>query len=172
MARAVQGHQALLAKSKTQRRRAAAGGPGTYAVEEALYDSRAMRRFVGIDLGRENIHDRQLLGDWLHGEQTRVWGDSAYSGQGDTLAEGAPRALDFSNRKASRDRPLTDEDRSNNRRKSRGRAKVEHPFLVLKNSFGFEKVRYRGLHKNANRLFVACGLVNIDMARRQLRRPT
>lgn len=36
----------------------------------------------------------------------------------------------------------------------------------------YDKVRYRGLHKNANRLFVACGLVNIYMARRQLRRPT
>ena len=114
-----------------------------------------------------NVHDSQLLGDLLHGEETRVWGDSAYSGQGDTLAECAPRALDFTNRKASRNRPLTDEDRSKNRSKSRVRAKVEHPFLVLKNIFGFEKVRYRGLHKNANRLFVACGLVNIYMARRQ-----
>ena len=119
-----------------------------------------------------NVHDSPLPGDWLHGEQTRVWGDSAYSGQGDTLAEGAPRALDFSNRKVSRNRPLTDEDRSKNRSKSRVRAKVEHPFLVRKNIFGFEKVRYRGLHKKANRLFVACGLVNIYMARRQLLRPT
>ena len=91
--------------------------------------------------------------------------------QADSLSECAPRALDFTNRTASRNRPLTDEDRSKNRSKSRVRAKVEHPFLVLKNIFGFEKVRYRGLHKNANRLFVACGLVNTYMARRQLLRP-
>ena len=71
-----------------------------------------------------NVHDSQWLGDLLHGEQTRVWGDSAYSGQGDTLAECAPRALDFTNRKASRNRPLTEEDRSKNRSKSRVRAKV------------------------------------------------
>ena len=75
-----------------------------------------------------NVHDSPLPGDWLHSEQTRVWDDLAYSGQGDTLAECAPRALDFSNRKASRNRPLTDEDRSNNRSKSRVRAKVEHRF--------------------------------------------
>ena len=36
----------------------------------------------------------------------------------------------------------------------------------------FNKVRYRGLDKNANRLFVACGLVNVYMARKQLLRPT
>ncbi len=118
-----------------------------------------MKAHIGVD--------SQLLGDFLHGEETRVWGDSAYSGQGETIAACAPRAKDFTNKKASRNRPLTSEDRSKNRSKSRVRAKVEHPFLVLKNIFGFSKVRYRGLHKNANRLFVACGPVNIYMARRQ-----
>ena len=48
------------------------------------------------------------------------------------------------------------------------RAKGEHPLLVLKQIFGFRKVRYRGIHKNANRLFVACGLVNLYMVRRRM----
>ena len=51
-------------------------------------------------------------------------------------------------------------------------AKGEHPFLILKRIFGFNKVRYRGWDKNANRLFVACGLVNLFMARKVLLRPT
>jgi transposase, IS5 family len=38
--------------------------------------------------------------------------------------------------------------------------------------FAFRKVRYRGIHKNATRLFVACALVNLFMARRVLLRPT
>ena len=67
---------------------------------------------------------------------------------------------------------MSDEDRGKNTTKSRVRAKVEHPFLVLKQIFGFKKVRYRGLDKNANRLFTACGLVNLYMARRILLRPT
>lgn len=243
------------------------------AVEEALYDSRAMRRFVGIDLGREpapdettvckfrhllethnlggelfaliakyleenglkvstgtivdasiidapsstknregkrdpemhqtkkgnqwyfgmkahigvdsqtklihsvaataaNVHDSQLLPDLLHGEETRVWGDSAYAGQRDVIREQAPKAKDFTNKKGHRSRPLSDDDRARNRTKSRVRAKVEHPFLILKRVFGFCKVRYRGLDKNANRLFVACGLVNLFMARKVLLRPT
>ncbi len=119
-----------------------------------------------------NVHDSQLLGDLLHGDETRVWGDSAYSGQGDVIAEHAPRAKDFTNNKGARNRPLSVEDKSKNRTKSKVRAKVEHPFLILKRIFGFNKVRYRGLDKNANRLFVACGLVNLYMARRQLLRPT
>jgi len=119
-----------------------------------------------------NVHDSQLLGDLLHGDETRVWGDSAYMGQGDTIREQAPKAKDLTNRKASRHRPLNEADKGKNRTKSRVRAKVEHPFLVLKRVFGFTKVRYRGLDKNATRLFVACGLVNLYMARRRLLRTT
>jgi len=243
------------------------------AVEEALYDSRAMRRFVGIDLGREpapdettvckfrhlleahnlgdqlfaliaeyleengltvntgtivdasiidapsstknkdgkrdpemhqtkkgnrwyfgmkahigvdsrtklihsvaataaNVHDSQLLGDLLHGEETRVWGDSAYTGQGEVIREHAPNAKDFTNKKGSRNHPLSDDEKARNRTKSKVRAKVEHPFLILKRIFGFNKVCYRGLDKNAHRLFVACGLVNLFMARKVLLRLT
>ena len=243
------------------------------AVEEALYDSRAMRRFVGIDLGREpvpdettvcnfrhlleahnlgdrlfaligdylqenglqvstgtivdatiidapsstknkdkardpemhqtkkgnqwyfgmkahigvdsqsklihsvaataaNVHDSQMLEDLLHGDETRVWGDSAYTGQGDTIREQAPKAKDFTHKKGSRHRPLSGVDKATNKTKSKVRAKVEHPFLVLKRVFGFRKVRYRGLEKNATRLFVACGLVNLHMVRRRLLQAT
>ena len=88
------------------------------------------------------------------------------------LHEHAPNAKDFTNKKGCRNRPLSEEDADKNRTKSKVRSKVEHPFLVLKRIFGFNKVRYRGLDKNANRLFVACGLVNLYMARRQLLRPT
>lgn len=42
------------------------------------------------------------------------------------------------------------------------RAKVEHPFLVIKRLFGFAKTRYRGLDKNSNRLFVTCVLTNLS----------
>jgi len=115
-----------------------------------------------------NVHDSQLLGDLLHGDETRVWGDSAYTGQGDVIRQHAPRAKDFTNKKGFRNRPLSEMDAAKNSTISKVRAKVEHPFLVLKRRFGFNKVRYRGLDKNANRLLVACGLVNLYMARRQL----
>jgi IS5 family transposase len=119
-----------------------------------------------------NVHDSQLQGDLLHGDETRVWGDSAYAGQGDTIREHAPNAKDFTHHKGSRHCPLSEEDRARNRTKSKVRAKAEHPFRILKRVFGFAKVRYRGLEKNATRLFVACGLVNLYMARRRLLRAT
>jgi len=115
-----------------------------------------------------NVHDSQLLGDLLHGGETRVWGDSAYTGQGEAIREQAPGAKDFTHQKGSRNHPLSDADKAKNKTKSKVRAKVEHPFLVLKQIFGFTKVRYRGLDKNATRLFVACGLVNLYLARRRL----
>lgn len=113
-------------------------------------------------------HDSRVLPDLLHGGETRVWGDAAYAGQGDILRRCAPRAKDFTQKKGHRDRALTEAERERNRAQARVRALVEPPFLVLKRLFGFNKVRYRGLEKNAQRLFVACGLVNLYWARRRL----
>jgi len=139
-----------------------------------------MKAHIGVDsqsklihsvkASTANVHDSQLLGDLLHGDETCVWGDSAYAGQGETIREHAPNAKNFTNQKGCRNRPLSGGGKAKNKTKSKVRAKVEHPFLFLKRVFGFTKVRYRGLEKNATRLFVACGLVNLYMARRRLLR--
>lgn len=115
-----------------------------------------------------NVHDSQVLPDLLHGKETRVWGDSAYTGQKSVIAEKAPGAKDFTQAKGSRNRKLTEEERARNRNKSRVRAKVEHQFGIIKRQFGFSKVRYRGLDKNAHRLFVACALSNLVMVKKPL----
>lgn len=109
-----------------------------------------------------NVHDSQELPNLLHGNETHLYGDSAYIGQKEVLKQIAPKARDFTNKRASRDRPLTDEDKETNRRKSQVRAKVEHPFRPLKSIYGFAKVRYRGLVKNANRAFALLALINLD----------
>ena len=59
-------------------------------------------------------------------------------------------------------RPLSDADKQTNRRKSAVRSKVEHPFLTLKRIWGFAKVRYRGLAKNANRAYAMLALINVS----------
>ncbi len=56
----------------------------------------------------------------------------------------------------------------NERRKASIRAKVEHPFRVIKRQFGLVKVRFRGLQKNAAHLLTLFALSNLWMARRQL----
>jgi transposase, IS5 family len=50
------------------------------------------------------------------------------------------------------------------------RAKVEHPFGVIKRVFGFVKVRYRGLAKNTPRLWISCGRANLFVAPHRLLR--
>jgi IS5 family transposase len=110
-----------------------------------------------------NVHDSQALPDLLHGQETRLYGDSAYRGKSQLarLRERAPHARDFTNRRQHSNRPLTPADLATNRRKSSVRAKVEHPFLILKRLWGFTKVRYRGLAKNANRAFAMLAMINL-----------
>ena len=115
-----------------------------------------------------NVHDSQVLDDLLRGNETRVWGDSAYAGQQAAMKDVAPQARDFTQHKASRHRALSAQERSRNRTKSSVRSRVEHVFHILKCRFGFTKVRYRGLEKNANHLFAALALVNLVMAKRRL----
>jgi transposase, IS5 family len=117
-----------------------------------------------------NVHDSRVLEDLLHGEEARVWGDSAYTGQGEVIRRCAPQARDFTNKRGSRHKKLSELERARNRTKSRVRAKVEHSIGVVKRVFGFSKVRYRGLAKNANRVFVACALANLFMVRKRLLR--
>ncbi len=115
-----------------------------------------------------NVHDGQVLPELLHGQETRVWGDAAYSGQRDVIRQHAPKAKSFIQTKAHRHRPLSEEERSRNQTKSKVRAKVEHAFLVIKRIFGWTKVRYQGLAKNTHWLYISCGLANLYMVRRRL----
>ncbi len=109
-----------------------------------------------------NVHDSQQLPSLLHGEENRLYGDSAYANQKETLKTIAPNAKDFTNKRAYRNRPLTEADKRTNRRKSSVRSKVEHVFRPLKTLWGFAKARYRGLTKNANRVFAMLALVNLN----------
>ena len=115
-----------------------------------------------------NVHDSQMLPKLLHGQETRVWGDAADNGQRDVIQHHAPHAQSFIQAKAHRHRPLSEDEQAKNRTKAKVRAKVEHVFLVIKRIFGWSKVRYCGLAKNAHWLVISCGLANLYMARRRL----
>ena len=137
-----------------------------------------MKAHVGVDSKTKMIHsvvataanvaDSTVLPELLHGEETKVWGDQAYRGQTEVMQEVAPGAQDMTH-KQYRFKDRVDEiQRAKNRTKSRVRSKVEHVFGVMKLKFGFVKVRYRGLKKNANRLFATCALVNLFLVRKKL----
>lgn len=113
-----------------------------------------------------NVHDKHPLPDLLHGEELRVWGDCAYASQQELIASKAPAALDLTNQRVRKVNGVPDEkQRRKNREKSKVRARVEHVFAIIKRQWGFSKVRYRGLQKNATRAFTALALANIYMSR-------
>ena len=137
-----------------------------------------MKAPVGVDSKTKLIHaavvtpanvaDARVLPELLHGEETRVWGDQAYRGQSQVIHQWAPRAQDCTHRRYRYKDCVDEAERARNRSKSRVRSKVEHVFGVMKLKFGFVKVRYRGLAKNANRLLATCALVNLFLVRKKL----
>ena len=139
-----------------------------------------MKAHLGVDSRTKLIHsavatpanvaDGIVLPELLHGRETRVWGDQAYRGQRAAIRQKAPRARDFVNRRYRHRGVVNEAERAKNRMKSKVRAKVERSIGVIKRIFGFTKVRYRGLRKNAHRLVVTCALANLFIVRRQLSR--
>jgi IS5 family transposase len=115
-----------------------------------------------------NVHDKHPLPELLHGNERRVYGDSAYASQKGLIRAKAPKARDFTNQRSRRNGVVDEVVRCKNRNKSKIRARVEHVFAVVKRLWGFSKVRYRGLHKNATRAFTALALANIYLSRSQL----
>lgn len=137
-----------------------------------------MKMHIGVDsrtglahsavVTAANVHDKHPLPDLLHGDEQRVYGDSAYASQKALIQAKAPRALDFTNQRVRKGGEIDEVQHAKNRNKSKVRARVEHVFAVVKRLWGFTKVRYRGLAKNATRSFVALGLANIYLARQRL----
>ena len=133
---------------------------------------------IGVDSRQGVVHsvctsaasvaDMHMLPDLLHGEERKVWGDAAYQGQGDAIRRAAPQAQDMTSRRTKFKNYVDAEAQRKNTTKARIRAKVEHPFRILKRIFGFTKVRYRGLRKNHQWLCAAFALVNLYQHRKRL----
>lgn len=134
-------------------------------------DSGLVHTVVGTPANVSDVTQAQAL---VQGEETDVFGDAGYQGvakRAETqhvtanwhiaLRPGKRRALD----KAS---PMGSLLEQIEHIKARIRAKVEHPFRVLKRQFGYRKVRYRGLAKNTAQIVTLFALSNLWMARHRL----
>ena len=143
-----------------------------------------MKAHIGVDVDSglvhsvagtaANVHDLTPVARLLHGAETHVHADAGYTGieyredlQGIDVAwevamrPGQRRQLD---RRTEVGRLLNAFERL----KARTRARVEHPFRVIKQQFGYRKVRYRGLAKNTAQITTLFALSNLWMARRRL----
>ena len=121
-----------------------------------------------------NVSDVVEANSLLHGHETDVFADAGYQGahkrpdakEGVTwhvaMRPGKRRALDKENK------PIDALIEQVEKIKASIRAKVEHPFRVIKRQFGYTKVRYRGLMKNTLQLTTLFALSNLWMVRHQL----
>jgi len=119
-----------------------------------------------------NINDVTQAGGLLHGQETDAFGDAGYRGVSKRPEAQGPQwhvAMRATERRKLNS--FIEADMLAERLeqvKASIRAKVEHPFRVLKRQFGYTKVRYRGLAKNTAQLVTLFALSNLWMARRHL----
>ena len=142
-----------------------------------------MKAHIGVDAASglvhtvigtaANVNDVTQAQALLHGDEQEGYGNAGYQGAGKrpeaqgkvrwniAMRPGKRRALDMS-KEIDRLRDQLETI------KARIRAKVEHPFHIIKNRFGLKKVRYRGLAKNAAQLMTLFALANLMIAKRRL----
>jgi len=113
------------------------------------------------------VADITQLPDLLHGQEREVFGDQAYWKEDDRALLESWGVRYRINRRPSR-RPLSKRWRMINRARSRTRARGEHAFRIVKQLWGFAKVRYRGLAKNLARAQTMFALANLYQFRREL----
>ena len=137
-----------------------------------------LKAHIGMDSKENVVHsvctsaasvaDCHMLPHLLHGEERKVWGDTGYQGQTKVIRQAAPHAQDMTCRRTKYKDRVDELQKRKNTTKSRVRAMVEHPFRILKRVFGFDKVRYRGIAKNHNRLCANFALINLYHHRKRL----
>ena len=145
-----------------------------------------MKAHVGVDADSglvhtvtttaANAHDVTQAGELLHGAETDVFADSGYRGveKREEVRQAHPSvnwhvAMMPSKRRAlDKDTPMGSILEKLEKTKASIRAKVEHPFRVIKRQFGHVKVRYRGLAKNTAQLCTLFALSNLWMARKRI----
>ena len=140
-----------------------------------------MKAHIGVDADSGLVHtvmttpaneaDVEQVQDLLHGKEEVVYADAGYAGA-QTRVDRRRLRWEIA---AKRGRVQTMRDGREKRtleriekRKASVRAKVEHPFRVIKCQFGLMKVRFRGLAKNTAHLVTLFALSNLWMARRRL----
>jgi IS5 family transposase len=140
-----------------------------------------MKAHIAVDVDSGLVHtvtttaangsDVEQIADLLHGKEQHVWADSGYRGaqarveREDLQWHIAARPSDIAKLPEGRRKAAV---QKREHRKASVRAKVEHPFRVIKRQFGLMKVRFRGLAKNTAHVVTLFALSNLWMARRQL----
>lgn len=115
-----------------------------------------------------NTHDITQAEHLLHGKEVTCWGDAGYQGIEKREAF-ADKDIDWMiAARPGKRKQMTGASLRLEQIKASMRAKVEHPFLRIKQQFGYRKVRYRGLVKNNNRLQILAAFSNLLTCKKML----
>lgn len=136
-----------------------------------------MKMHIGTDVESGLIHtvegstakttDIEMLFDLLHGEEKAVFGDKGYSSKKDKyFARDANVYWGILDRPGYK-RKLSSKQKLRNKKHSKVRSKVEHPFQVIKHLWGYTKVRYKGLKKNCTQFLTLVTLYNLYKVRKK-----
>ena len=140
-----------------------------------------MKAHIAVDADSGLVHtvtttpaneaDVEQVVDLLHGKEEQVWADAGYRGAQTRVSKAdlqwhiAARPSDMARMPEGRAKTRAQKQEH---RKASVRAKVEHPFRVIKRQFGLVKVRFKGLTKNTAHVITLFALSNLWMARKKL----
>ena len=140
-----------------------------------------MKAHIGVDADSGLVHtvtttpaneaDVEVVDELLHGKEEVVYGDAGYTGADKRVVRKRLRweiAAKRGKVQAMKEGRAKRAIEKREKRKASIRARVEHPFRVIKRQFGLMKVRFRGLAKNTAHLITLFALSNLWMARRKL----
>ena len=136
-----------------------------------------MKAHIGVDMNNglthslvttaANAHDVTQVSQLLHGQEEGVMGDAGYLGAEKREETQGVKAEWIISERPGTVKKLRQDPRRNKsainfeKMKAKVRAKVEHPFRIIKCQFGFTKTRYKGLAKNDNQLAILFTLANV-----------
>jgi len=115
-----------------------------------------------------SVNDFTQMPELLHGKESEIYGDRSYWSEEHRWLCRQTGIRYRVNRRGSRAHEITTAQRLVNRSRSRVRARVEHPFNVVKRLWGFAKVRYRGIAKNLAKAYAMFALANLYLVRGRL----
>ena len=140
-----------------------------------------MKAHIGVDADSGLVHtvtttaaneaDIEQVAELLHGKEESVHADSGYTGADKRVKRKRLKweiAAKRGRIKAMKEGRAKRAIKRAESRKASTRAKVEHPFRVMKCQFGFTKVRFKGLAKNTAQILTLFALSNLWMARKKL----
>jgi IS5 family transposase len=137
-----------------------------------------MKAHIGVDTKKGLVHtvigttakesDRKKFHELLHGKEKSLFGDKGYASKEDKRTARDEGIAWCVMDKGQPGHPLSGKQKRRNHQYASVRAKVEHPFQVIKCQWKFTKVRYRGIQKNVCQLFSLFTLYNLFKVRKSL----